>query len=142
MSILSAARDLDPGAKVSVQRMVEPGVEIIVGTTTDPHFGSVLSVGFGGILVELLNDTTFGLIPLEKRDAWRMIRSLKGFPLLEGYRGHQGVSIDAIIAIMLKVSDMVWKQQEIVEMDLNPILVHEVSATVVDARIIVREEWS
>jgi acyl-CoA synthetase (NDP forming) len=78
---------------VSVQKMARPGTEVIVGMTKDVQFGPVLMFGLGGVLVELLRDVSFRIVPLEKEDAQGMIREIKGYPLLDGYRGWEPVDI-------------------------------------------------
>lgn len=134
--IMENLGQVDPGAAVIVQEMVEPGLEVIVGATTDPQFEKILLVGIGGIFTELLEDISFGLIPVNKEHALRMIRSLRGYPLFEGYRGQGKKNIQALIKIMLGVSRLVEENPQVVELDLNPVIVHEHSAVVVDARMV------
>jgi acetate---CoA ligase (ADP-forming) subunit beta len=121
---------------VSVQKMAQPGIEIIIGMTKDDQFGPVLMFGLGGILVEVLKDVSFRLIPLTKRDAREMIREIKGFPLLKGYRGMEPVNTDYLEDLIVKISNFIDKHAEIKELDLNPVFVYSDGATVVDARII------
>ncbi|MDP6127703.1 MAG: acetate--CoA ligase family protein, partial [Dehalococcoidales bacterium] len=78
---------------VSVQKMARPGVEVIIGISTDTQFGPVLMFGLGGILVEVLKDVSFRIVPLARRDVREMIREIKGYPLLEGYRGQEPVDV-------------------------------------------------
>ena len=88
--ILANVRKHDRKAKiigVTVQKMARPGIEIIIGMTKDAQFGPVIMFGLGGILVEILKDVSFRIVPLEKRDAAEMITEIKGFPVLKGYRG-------------------------------------------------------
>jgi acetate---CoA ligase (ADP-forming) subunit beta len=121
---------------VTVQRMARPGVEVIIGLTKDPQFGPVLMFGLGGILVEVLKDVSFRLVPLERRDAAEMIREIKGFPLLQGYRGQEPVDIARLEDILLQVSAFAEKNPWVKELDLNPVFAYHDSAVVVDARII------
>jgi len=126
--------------KINIQKMAdEPITEIIIGMTTDPQFGPALMFGIGGILVELLEDVSFRIAPIEKFDANEMIHEIKGFPLLDGFRGKPKADIDAIIDALLKVSDLVIQNPEIYEMDLNPIFVYNSGIVCVDARIILKE---
>lgn len=120
---------------VSVQRMAMPGIEVIVGVTRDPTFGPVIMFGLGGVFVEVLRDVSFRSIPLSEEDAESMIREIRGYPLLRGYRGISG-DIDAIKSMLLRVSDLVEKHSIIKEMDLNPVFVYPRGYTVADARII------
>jgi acyl-CoA synthetase (NDP forming) len=137
--ILSAVKKHYPKAKiqgVSVQKMAKPGVEVIIGMTKDAQFGPVLMFGLGGILVEVLKDVAFRIVPLTKRDAHEMIREIKGYPLLEGYRGQEPADIPFLEDLLLKVSDFVDKNPEIKELDLNPFFAYKNRAVAVDARVI------
>lgn len=140
--IMARVKPIDPEARVIVQEMVDPGVEVIVGATTDPHFGLTLLVGIGGVFTELLEDVAFGLIPVDQDHAWRMLRSLRGYPLLEGYRGQARLDVEALVDIMLSVSKLVEENSQIVELDLNPVILHEHSAIAVDARIVVHRNFA
>jgi acyl-CoA synthetase (NDP forming) len=140
--IMDRVKPIDPDARVIVEEMVDPGVEVIIGATTDPHFGPILLVGIGGVFTELLEDVAFGLIPVDQDHAWRMLRSLRGHPLLEGYRGRARLDVEALVDIMLKVSRLVEENPEIVELDLNPVIIDEHSAIAVDARIVVHRNFT
>ena len=137
--ILSAIKKHHPKAKIegiSVQKMAHPGVEVIIGMTKDEQFGPVLMFGLGGILVEVLKDVSFRIVPLTKRDASQMIKEIKGYPLLEGYRGQEPADIPFLEALILKVSDFIDKNPEIKELDLNPVFAYKDGAVAVDARVI------
>jgi acyl-CoA synthetase (NDP forming) len=121
---------------VSVQRMALPGVEVIVGMSKDPQFGPVLMFGLGGRLVEVLKDVSFRIVPVSERDAGEMIREIKGYPVLEGYRGQEPASIPALEKLIVKVSQFVEKNPQIKELDLNPVFAYPDKAVAVDARII------
>lgn len=118
-----------------VQQMSKPGAEMIVGVAHDPQFGPVVACGAGGVLVELIKDVSVRLTPLSVEDAAAMIRELKTFPLLEGYRGSPRRDIRALEEILLRIGALVDDIPSIAELDLNPVLVHEQGATIVDARI-------
>jgi acyl-CoA synthetase (NDP forming) len=127
--------------KISVQKMAEePITELIIGMTTDPQFGPALMFGIGGILVELLEDVSFRIAPITEYDAKEMIHEIKGFPILDGYRGKPKADIDAIVGILLKISDLVTVHEEINEMDLNPVFIYEKGLICVDARIILQKK--
>jgi acyl-CoA synthetase (NDP forming) len=137
--ILSAIKKHYPKAKiqgVSVQKMARPGVEVIIGMTKDAQFGPVLMFGLGGILVEVLKDVAFRIVPLTKRDAHEMIKEIKGYPVLEGYRGQEPADVAFLEDLILKVSDFVDKNPEIKELDLNPVFAYKDGAVAVDARVI------
>ena len=137
--ILAAVKKHQRKAKilgVSVQKMVRPGVEVIIGMTKDPQFGPVMMFGLGGILVEVLKDVSFKIVPLAKRDARDMIREIKGYPVLEGYRGQEPADISYLEGLIMKVSEFIEKTPEIKELDLNPIFAYKDGAVAVDARVI------
>ena len=127
--------------KISVQKMAdEPITELIIGMTTDPQFGPALMFGIGGILVELLEDVSFRIAPITEYDAKEMIHEIKGFPILDGYRGKPKADINVIVETLLKISELVVKHEEINEMDLNPVFIYEKGLICVDARIILKKE--
>jgi acyl-CoA synthetase (NDP forming) len=124
---------------ISVQKMAdEPITELIIGMTTDAQFGPALMFGIGGILVELLEDVSFRIAPITEYDAREQIHEIKGFPILDGYRGKPKADIDAIVNTLLTISDLVTKYEEINEMDLNPVFIYEKGLICVDARIILK----
>ena len=126
--------------KISVQKMAdEPITELIIGMTTDAQFGPALMFGIGGILVELLEDVSFRIAPITEYDAKEMIHEIKGFPILDGYRGKPKADINAIVDTLLKISDLVINNEEIYEMDLNPVFIYEKGLICVDARIILKD---
>ena len=140
--IMTAIKKEYPQAKiqgVSVQKMARTGVEVIIGMSKDAQFGPVLMFGLGGILVEILKDVSFRIVPLVKRDAAEMIKEIKGYPLLEGYRGQEPVDVANLEELILKVSDFVDKNPDIKELDLNPIFAYSDGAVAVDARVILEE---
>jgi acetate---CoA ligase (ADP-forming) subunit beta len=137
--IISSIKQAYPEAQiegVSVQPMAPSGVEVIVGMSKDPQFGPVLMFGLGGILVEVLKDVSFRIVPVTERDAREMIREIKGYPILEGYRGQKPASIPALEKLIVKVSQFAEKNPQIKELDLNPIFAYPDKAVAVDARII------
>jgi acyl-CoA synthetase (NDP forming) len=118
-----------------VQEMARPGAEMIVGVVHDPQFGPVVACGAGGVMVELIKDVSVRLTPLSREDAAGMLRELKTYPLLEGYRGSPRRDVASLEDVILRVGALVDDIPEIAELDLNPVLVHESGATIVDARI-------
>ncbi len=121
---------------VLVSPMARPGQECIIGMTRNPQFGPVVMFGLGGIFVEVLKDVSFRVAPLTETDAGEMIREIQGYPLLQGIRGQSPKDMDAIRKILINVSRLAVENPEIGEMDLNPIIVHEKGASIVDARMI------
>lgn len=118
-----------------LQRMAPRGIEMIVGVVHDRQFGPVIACGAGGVLVELIKDVSVRLAPLSKTEAEEMVRQLKSFPLLNGYRGANPGDVGALVETVLRISALVEDLPQIAELDLNPILVHEKGVTVVDARV-------
>ena len=118
-----------------VQAMARPGVEMIVGVVHDPQFGPVVACGAGGVQVELLRDVSVRLTPLAREDASEMVRELKTYPLLNGFRGGPVRDVAALEAGLLRVSAMVEDIPQIAELDCNPFVVNERGAAIVDARI-------
>jgi acetate---CoA ligase (ADP-forming) subunit beta len=137
--IMSSVREKAPSARiagVSIQKMAPPGVELIIGMSKDPQFGPVIMFGLGGILVEVLKDVSFRLVPLTRRDAAEMVREIKGFAVLNGFRGQDPVDIPSLEELLLKVSDFIEKTPRIKELDLNPLFGYRNSILAVDARIV------
>jgi acyl-CoA synthetase (NDP forming) len=138
--IVASARQHVPNATiegVAVQRMEKQGVEVIIGITKDPQFGPVMMFGLGGVLVEVLKDVAFRVVPIEERDARQMIEEIKGFPLLQGYRGQEAADLGKLRELLLKVSSFVEAHPEVAELDLNPVFAYKDGAIAVDARIVI-----
>jgi len=127
---------------VIIQKMVQGGVEVIVGVTQHPAFGPLMMFGLGGIYVELFQDVTFNIHPLTDIDAHEMIKSVKAYQLLEGWRGSKRADIPAIEELLLRISAMADNHPQILEMDLNPVKVLPEGQfyLVVDGRILVSKE--
>jgi acetyl coenzyme A synthetase (ADP forming)-like protein len=122
---------------VLVQPMLTGGVEVMVGMTLDPLFGPLIAFGLGGIHVEILGDVHFRVTPLTDRDASDMVRGIKGYRLLQGYRGHPPADVPAIEEMLLRLSRLVEEIPEISELDLNPVfaLPPGQGCRIVDARL-------
>jgi acyl-CoA synthetase (NDP forming) len=141
--IMASVKQKQPQAAVdgiSVQKMARPGIEVIIGMSKDAQFGPVLMFGLGGILVEVLKDVSFRIVPLTRRDAREMIREVKGYPLLEGYRGQESADIPFLEEVLLKVSAFAEQNPEVKELDLNPIFAYRDGAVAVDARVMLEGE--
>lgn len=118
-----------------VQPMIEGGVELLVGMVHDPSFGPVLACGAGGTNVELIRDVAVRITPVTDLDAREMLRELKLFPLLEGFRGSAPCDIAAVETVLLRMSAMVEAHGEIAELDCNPLIAQPDGAVIVDARV-------
>ena len=134
---LEQAGQLEAMEGVLVQPMLSGGVEVMVGMTRDPLFGPVIAFGLGGIHVEILGDLQFRVAPLTDRDASDMVKAIKGYRLLTGYRGQQAVDLKAIEDVLLRISHLAETIPQICELDLNPVfaLPEGQGCRVVDARI-------
>jgi acyl-CoA synthetase (NDP forming) len=130
-----AAKDEIEG--ILITPMARAGQECIIGMTRNPQFGPVVMFGLGGIFVEVLKDVTFRVAPLTPADAEEMIRRIKGYPLLQGVRGQAPKDTAALKKILLGISRLSVENPDIREMDLNPVIVHEKGASIVDARMII-----
>jgi acetyl coenzyme A synthetase (ADP forming)-like protein len=118
-----------------VQRMAPPGVEMIVGITQDPQFGPVVVCGAGGVTAEVLRDVSARLSPLTARDAVEMVRELRTYPLLTGFRGAPPADVEALEDVVLRLSALAEDLPQVAELDCNPVLVLEHGAAIVDARV-------
>jgi acetyl coenzyme A synthetase (ADP forming)-like protein len=131
-AVKSAGLELDG---LLVQPMAASGVELIVGVVHDHSFGPVLACGAGGTSAELIKDVAVAITPVSDLDAREMVRSLKTFPLLDGYRGASRCDLAAIEDVLLRVSAMVQAHSEIAELDCNPLIAGPEGALIVDARV-------
>ncbi|MFO0700842.1 MAG: acetate--CoA ligase family protein [Nitrospira sp.] len=134
---LAQAGKLEAMDGALVQPMLSGGVEVMVGMTRDPLFGPLIAFGLGGIHVEILGDLQFRVAPLTDQDATEMVRGIRGFRLLTGYRGQPSIDLKAIEEVLLRISHLAETIPEIVELDLNPIfaLPPGQGCRIVDARI-------
>lgn len=140
--ILASCRAYKPDAKIDgilVQEMAAPGTEMIIGVTSDAKFGPMLMVGMGGVFVEVFQDVAMYPCPLGKEEALEMIKSLKSYKLLAGYRGSKPCDIDALAELMVKISRYAQEHKdEVKELDLNPVFVYPEGngVSVVDALLV------
>jgi acetyl coenzyme A synthetase (ADP forming)-like protein len=118
-----------------VQPMAAAGVELLLGVVNDESFGPVIACGAGGTSVELLRDVAVRITPLSDLDAKEMLRSLRSFPLLDGYRGAVKCDLAALEDLLLRLSAMVQAHAEIAELDANPVVARADGALILDARV-------
>ncbi len=119
-----------------ISPMAAPGQECIIGMIRDLQFGPVIMFGLGGIFVEVLKDVSFRVAPLAQEDIEEMVEEIKGYKILTGIRGEKPKDIDALKDILAKLSEIAIDNPEIKEIDLNPVIVHEKGASIVDSRMI------
>jgi acetyl coenzyme A synthetase (ADP forming)-like protein len=135
--ILSAVKARVPGAVVRgiiVEQELPPGLEVLIGGKTDPTFGKVLTFGLGGTLVEILRDVAIRILPLGRGEALDMVREIRGYPLISGYRGEPPRDEAALVSLLLAAAEM-FAKEDISEFDLNPVILYEKGAYAVDARM-------
>ncbi|ARK29980.1 acetate--CoA ligase family protein [Halalkalibacter krulwichiae] len=138
--VLTNASNYNSEAKMAgvlVQEMASKGIELIIGIKKDPIFGHQLVIGFGGTLVEIMKDFSMRMMPVSKEDIAEMIKELKSYPIIEGYRGQQGINKQKLIDICLGLNNLVAERPEIEELDLNPIMFSGNEAAICDVRILV-----
>ena len=140
LSAIAAANGVDAdsdGEGVVIQPMIAGGVETMIGITDDPLFGPLVAFGLGGIHVEVLGDVLFRIAPLTDRDADELLHGIRGFRLLQGYRGHPPADIEALRELLLRISRLAEDVPEIAELDLNPVIALPPGngCRIVDARI-------
>lgn len=140
--IIRSCKAYNPDARIDgmlVTEMAKPGVEMILGITSDPKFGPMLMVGMGGVFVEVFQDVAMYPCPLGKEEAMELIKSLKSYKLLAGYRGSKPCDVNALAELMVKVSRFAQEHKdEVKELDLNPVFVYPEGEglSVVDALLV------
>jgi len=134
-----------PKAKISgvlIYKQAPEGIGVIVGMIRDPQFGPTVMFGIGGIFIEILKDVTFRVCPVERADIEEMLTEIQGIKMLQGYRGQPRCDVNSIITIILQISRLALDYPVIKEIDLNPIIVYEKGAVVVDAKMLLLEQQS
>ncbi len=142
--IVANAKAFNPEAQIDgvlIQKMAPSGQEVILGLSRYPTFGPLLMFGLGGVFVEVFQDVVFRLAPIGRNEARRMIRKIKGYKLLHGFRGKPVCDEETLERLLVGLSDMAINHPQISELDINPLLVHEKGqgATVADCRIILKD---
>jgi acetyl-CoA synthetase (ADP-forming) len=121
---------------VLVQEMVDGKRELVVGMTRDPQFGPCVMFGLGGIFTEILRDVTFRVAPLEKRDAMEMMQEINGHKILEQVRGMEAVDLDMMADILIQVGRIGLENEEVKEVDINPLIISGNKPVAVDALVV------
>lgn len=139
--IVQSAKSYLPSADIRgvlVTPMADPGIEVIVGTKIDDQFGPIIMYGFGGIMVEIMKDVVFRVLPITRNGAKKMIEETMSFPILNGVRGTDAYDKKALINLLMLCSEIIEAYPEIEEMDLNPVIIHKKGISLVDARILLQ----
>jgi len=124
---------------ISVQQMVPPGVEIVLGVKNDRQFGPLVAAGLGGIMVELIADTAVRLAPVGEQSARAMLGSLKGYALLKGFRGKPGVDVDRLVDTICRLSELAHDLRDAIDqIDVNPVIASTTGVVAADALIVCR----
>ncbi|MFH1643366.1 MAG: acetate--CoA ligase family protein [Patescibacteria group bacterium] len=121
---------------IIVQKMGE-GKQLFLGMKRDGQFGPVIAFGLGGIFVEVLKDVSFRVCPVSRSEAQKMIKEIKGFPILKGQRGQDGINIEALINLILKISKLSLEENQIKEIDFNPVIADAKKILLADFKIII-----
>ncbi|MCK5541643.1 MAG: acetate--CoA ligase family protein [Desulfobacterales bacterium] len=140
--IIKSAKEYKQDADIMgvlVSPMAQKGLEIIIGTKTDEQFGPVIMYGLGGIMVEIMKDVTFWVLPVSQTSIKKMLGGTRSSVLLDGVRGHKGYDKKSLKKLISMCSELIESYPEIEEMDLNPVLLYEEGLDVVDARIILKQ---
>lgn len=140
--IIKSAKAYNPDADIRgvlVAPMADKGLEIIIGTKIDEQFGPVIMYGLGGIMVEIMKDVTFWVLPFSNASCKKMVEDTRSSVLLDGVRGHKGYDKTTLRKLISMCSELIESYPEIEEMDLNPVLLYENGLDVVDARIILKK---
>ncbi len=140
--IIQSAKAYNPDADIRgvlVAPMAKKGLEIIIGTKIDAQFGPVIMYGLGGIMVEIMKDVTFWVLPVSPTSSKKMLEDTRSSVLLDGVRGHKGYDKKSLRKLISICSELIESYPEIEEMDLNPVILYEQGLDVVDARIILKK---
>ena len=121
-----------------LEAMIPTGIELIIGGLRDPQFGPAVMFGTGGFAVELVKDVSFRLAPLNREEVFDMMREVKSYPLLRGFRGSKPVDTEKLASAIMELSDILLEIEAIKEIEINPLLVCEVGAMAVDARVVLQ----
>ena len=141
--IVANAKNYNPDAEIKgviIEEMAKPGLELIVGGKIDPAFGRVLTFGLGGTMVEFHKDVGIRLLPAEDEELRSLIREIKGYTLIKGYRGDAPKDEEFLFQVLKNACRFFEDNENVVEFDINPLRLYEKGGCAVDARVIVQDE--
>lgn len=141
LGIEQSVNSYDSQAVISgylIEQEMKPGTELLIGGKTDPAFGKVLTVGMGGIFVELLHDFSMRVLPIDISEYRAMIHEMAGYRLISGYRGHKPLDEQALMDILEKIGRLFLEDERLIEFDINPLVLWEEGVCAVDARIFIK----
>jgi acyl-CoA synthetase (NDP forming) len=140
--LINAVGKNAPEAKVLgvlIEKMMSPATEVIVGGIRDSQFGPSIMFGMGGIFTEVYDDVAFRVAPIDKIDALNLIHELRGSKILKGIRGKPPADIDALVDVLLNVSNLMLQHSVINQLDLNPVIAYSNAVCAVDSRIVLQQ---
>lgn len=143
--IVTSVKEYDPKAKIEgviIEEQAQPGLELIIGGKTDATFGKVITFGIGGTLVELMKDVTLRILPVTEDDAREMVKEIKSYPLIAGYRGSKPKDEETLVQAIMNVCRFFEENDQVKEFDINPLRLYESGACAVDSRVIMVDKKS
>ena len=141
--IVTSAKEYNPKAKIDgviLEEQAKPGLELIIGGKTDPTFGKVITFGIGGTLVELMKDVTLRILPVTEDDVREMVKEIRSYPLISGYRGSKAKDEETLVQAILNVCRFFEENDQVKEFDINPLRLYESGACAVDSRVIMVDQ--
>ena len=136
---ITSAMD-DAQKTVLVQQMVKGQRELVVGLTRDPQFGPCVMFGLGGIFTEILEDTSFRVAPIEKRDALEMMQEIRAHKILEAIRGMEPVDTDMLADMLIAIGRLGIENEAVKEIDINPVIISRGKPVAVDALVVLASD--
>lgn len=143
--IVTSVKEYNPKAKIEgviIEEQAKPGLELIIGGKTDATFGKVITFGIGGTLVELMKDVTLRILPVTEDDVREMVKEIKSYPLISGYRGSKPRDEETLVQAILNVCKFFEENDQVKEFDINPLRLYETGACAVDSRVIMVDKKS
>lgn len=143
--IVTSVKEYDPKAKIEgviIEEQAKPGLELIIGGKTDATFGKVITFGIGGTLVELMKDVTLRILPTTEDDVRDMVKEIKSYPLISGYRGSKPKDEETLVQSIMNVCKFFEENDQVKEFDINPLRLYESGACAVDSRVIMVDKKS
>ena len=139
--VLDNVKRIVPDTRIGgmlIQKQLPEATHLIVGGICDEQFGPAVMFGLGGVFVELFKDVSFRIAPITETEALEMIKEIKAYPVLSGYRGSKKIDIEQVIKTIVNIAELITNISIIKEVELNPLFAYEKSVKAVDARVILR----
>ncbi len=139
--VLDSLKRIVPDARIGgvlIQKQLQETTHLIVGGVYDEQFGPAVMFGLGGVFVELFKDVSFRIAPVTETEAMEMVKEIKAYPVLSGYRGSKKLDIEQVTKTIVNISELITNISTIKEVELNPLFAYKKSVKAVDARIILK----